>query len=60
MSYLHRLIRCLGVILGIKMNCYTIFTPISSIMHGFACFEGFLRISTLQAPSMILEDVFEA
>jgi len=42
------------------MNCYTIYTPISSITRGFACFERFLHISTLQAPSMILEDVFEA
>jgi len=35
-------------------------TPIFSIMRGFACFERFLQISTLQVPSMILEDVFEA
>jgi len=39
---------------------YTINTCISSTMRGFACFERFLQISTLQAPSMILEDVFEA
>ena len=42
------------------MNNYTIYTHISSIMRGFACFERFLQISTLQAPSMLLEDVFEA
>ena len=42
------------------MNNYTIYTPISSIIRGFACFERFLQISTLQAPSMLLEDVFEA
>ena len=41
------------------MNNYMIYTPISSIVSGFACFEQFLKISTLQAPSMILEDVFE-
>jgi len=35
-----------------------IYTPVSSIMHGFACFEQFLQILTLQAPIMILEDVF--
>jgi len=29
-------------------------------MRGFACFERFLQILTLEAPSMILEDVFEA
>jgi len=37
-----------------------IYTPISSIVRGFAYFQRFLQISTLQAPSMILEDVFEA
>jgi len=42
------------------MNCYAIYTHISSIMHGFTCFERFLQISTLQAPSILLEDVFEA
>jgi len=42
------------------MNSYMIYTPIYSIMRGFTCFERFLLISTLQAPSMILEDVFEA
>jgi len=42
------------------MNSDMIYTLISSIMRGFACFERFLQISTLQAPSMILEDVFEA
>jgi len=41
------------------MNCYAIYIPISSIMRGFACFEWFLQISTLQVPSMIFEDVFE-
>jgi len=40
------------------MNCYAIYTPISSIMRGFAYLEGLLQISTLQAPSMMLEDVF--
>ena len=44
----------------IKMNSYMIYTLISYIMRGFACFEWFLQISTLQVPSMILEDVFEA
>jgi len=29
-------------------------------MRGFAYFERFLQISTLQAPTMKLEDVFEA
>ena len=42
------------------MNSYMIYTPISSIMRGFPCSERFLQISTLQAPSMILEDAFEA
>ena len=42
------------------MNSYMIYTPISSIMRGFACFERFLHISTLQSPSMMLEDIFEA
>jgi len=42
------------------MNCYAIYIPISSIMCGFACFERFLQILTLQATSMILEDLFEA
>jgi len=42
------------------MNSYTIYTLISSIMRGFSCFERFLQISTLQAPRMLLEDVFGA
>jgi len=42
------------------MNSYMIYTPISSIMRGFVCFEQFLQILTLQSPSMILEYVFEA
>jgi len=42
------------------MNSYMIYTLIFSIMRGFAYFERFLQILTLQAPSMILEDVFES
>jgi len=42
------------------MNNYTIYTPISSIMRGYAYIKEFLHISTLQELSIILEDVFEA
>ena len=41
------------------MNNHMIYTPISSIMRGFACFKWFLQISTLQASITRLEDVFE-
>jgi len=41
------------------MNNYTTYAPISSIMCGFACFERFLQILTLQASITRLKDVFE-
>ena len=40
------------------MNNYMIYTHISSIMCGFACFERFFQNSTLQVSSMLLEDFF--
>ena len=40
------------------MNNYTIYTPICSIMHGFAYFERFLHILTLQGKYRGLEDFF--
>ena len=40
------------------MNIYTICTPISSIMRGFACVLAFLENSSLQAQITRLEDVF--
>ena len=33
------------------MNSYTIYTPISSIMRGFACFECFCRIQVYKPKS---------
>ena len=51
MSHLHRIIRCLGVIQGIKMNSYTIHTPISSIIRGFACFERFCIVQVYKPKS---------
>jgi len=42
------------------MNNYMIYTHISSIMCGFACFERFFQNSTLQVSSMLLEDIFDA
>jgi len=50
-SYLHRLIRCLGVILGDKMNNYMIYTPISSIMRSLGWFERFCRIQVCKPKS---------
>jgi len=42
-AYLHGFIGYLESFRGIKMNNYMIYTPISSIMRVFACFECFCK-----------------